>query len=207
MCASVQVYSMHLNKMETTYCSCMNICIQDNRECVSPTASSRAILCLKTAIPLLLEAHAQDRCLKTGKARIIMCIQTGSGHTKVSHHKTSLYKSRHGALLQAVHNFFKQSSSLPVLSTTTVSTAGTSNTSEPLTVIKVCYTARGQKRKREGGDRSSGLFTPIALQKVAWCFHALFCICNKQSKLIMMIFLKQVCLHSLISAKHNLKLV
>ena len=178
------------------------------RVCFTPTASSKAILCLKTAMPLLLEAHAQGRCLlKTGKARIIMSTQTGSRHIKVTHQKTSLYKSRHGALLQAVHNFFKQSSSLPVLSTTTVSTAGTSATSEPLTVIKVCYTARGQKRKREGGDRSSGLFTPIALQEAAWCFDALFCICNKQSKLIMMIFLKQVCLHSLISAKRNSKLV
>ena len=58
--------------------------------------------------------------------------------------------------LQAVHNFFKQSSPLPSLTTTTVSTAGTSATAEPLTVIKVCYSARGQKRKREGGERPAG---------------------------------------------------
>lgn len=70
--------------------------------------------------------------------------------------------------MQAVHNFFKQSSPLPSLTTTTVSTAGTSATAEPLTVIKVCYSARGQKRKREGGDRPSGAMLYISFMA---CFR------------------------------------
>ena len=68
-------------------------------------------------------------------------------------------------LVQAVHNFFKQYSPLPKLGTSTVTGSGVSDYGgKPMSVIKVTYEGRGQKRKREvssgrggrGGDKSVG---------------------------------------------------
>ena len=68
-------------------------------------------------------------------------------------------------LLQAVHNFFKQYSPLPKLGTSTVTGSGVSDYGgKPMSVIKVSYEGRGQKRKRDdngrrggrGGDKSVG---------------------------------------------------
>ncbi|KAL0052217.1 hypothetical protein WJX82_010083 [Trebouxia sp. C0006] len=65
----------------------------------------------------------------------------------------------------AVHNFFKQYSPLPKLGTSTVTGSGVSDYGgKPMSVIKVTYEGRGQKRKREvssgrggrGGDKSVG---------------------------------------------------
>jgi len=68
-------------------------------------------------------------------------------------------------LVQAVHNFFKQYSPLPKLGTSTVTGSGVSDYGgKPMSVIKVTYEGRGQKRKRDdsggrggrGGDKSVG---------------------------------------------------
>ncbi len=65
-------------------------------------------------------------------------------------------------LVQAVHNFFKQHSPLPKLGTSTVTGSGVSDYGgKPMSVIKVTYEGRGQKRKRNdsggrGGDKSVG---------------------------------------------------
>lgn len=64
--------------------------------------------------------------------------------------------------LQAVHNFFKQYGPLPKLGTTTVTSSGVSDYGgKPMSVIKVTYEGRGQKRKRDDsggkrGDRAAG---------------------------------------------------
>ncbi|KAL0027136.1 hypothetical protein WJX79_009492 [Trebouxia sp. C0005] len=59
----------------------------------------------------------------------------------------------------AVHNFFKQYSPLPKLGTSTVTGSGVSDYGgKPMSVIKVTYEGRGQKRKRDdnGGRRGRG---------------------------------------------------
>ncbi|DBB03074.1 TPA: hypothetical protein ACH3X1_013389 [Trebouxia sp. C0004] len=62
----------------------------------------------------------------------------------------------------AVHNFFKQYSPLPKLGTSTVTGSGVSDYGgKPMSVIKVTYEGRGQKRKRDdrggrGLDKSAG---------------------------------------------------
>ena len=64
--------------------------------------------------------------------------------------------------LQAVHNFFKQYGPLPKMGTTTVTSSGVSDYGgKPMSVIKVTYEGRGQKRKRDDsggkrGDRAAG---------------------------------------------------
>lgn len=65
-------------------------------------------------------------------------------------------------LVQAVHTFFKQGGPLPRLATTTVTNTGVSDYGgKPMSVIKVSYEGRGQKRKRDdvagrGGRESRG---------------------------------------------------
>ena len=60
-------------------------------------------------------------------------------------------------IVQAVHKFFKQGDPLPKLATTTVTDSGFSNyNGEPMSVIKVCYESKGQKRKRDGLQTHQG---------------------------------------------------
>lgn len=59
--------------------------------------------------------------------------------------------------VQAVHKFFKQGSPLPKLATTTVTDSGVSDYGgEPMSVIKVSYEGKGQKRKRDGAQTHQG---------------------------------------------------
>lgn len=63
----------------------------------------------------------------------------------------------HPDLVQAVHNFFKQYSPLPKLGTSTVTGSGVSDYGgKPMSVIKVTYEGRGQKRKRDDGGGRGG---------------------------------------------------
>lgn len=57
-----------------------------------------------------------------------------------------------------MHSFFKQGSPLPKLATTTVTNKGVSDYGgQPMSVIKVSYEGRGQKRKRDDtGGRGRG---------------------------------------------------
>ena len=60
-------------------------------------------------------------------------------------------------LLQAVHSFFKQGSPLPSLATATVTHSGVSDYGgQPMSVIKVSYNSRGQKRKRDDSRARPG---------------------------------------------------
>lgn len=57
----------------------------------------------------------------------------------------------------AVHTFFKQGSPLPKLATTTVTNTGVSDYGgKPMSVIKVSYEGRGQKRKRDDAGGRGG---------------------------------------------------
>ena len=59
--------------------------------------------------------------------------------------------------LQAVHTFFKQHGPLPKLGTTTVTSNGISDYGgKPMSVIKVTYEGRGQKRKRDDHSNNKG---------------------------------------------------